>query len=102
SVFRAAQTTPLATLAPERTWYVNGFSKSLSPGLRVGTLVSPENNQLQGRAVLQATTLGVSHEPSTATVDSSASSDFPNREEIRGCVAHSAFSLTSSELEVLA
>ncbi|MDK8307376.1 PLP-dependent aminotransferase family protein [Corynebacterium imitans] len=60
SVFRAAQTTPLATLAPERTWYVNGFSKSLSPGLRVGTLVSPENNQLQGRAVLQATTLGVS------------------------------------------
>ncbi|MBO1806374.1 PLP-dependent aminotransferase family protein [Leucobacter ruminantium] len=60
SVFRDSRTTPLARLAPERTWYINGFSKSLSPGIRVGTLVAPEANQSQARAILQATTLGVS------------------------------------------
>lgn len=60
SVFRSARTTPLAALVPERTWYVNGFSKSLSPGLRVGALVAPGQNRAQAQAVLQATTLAVS------------------------------------------
>ena len=33
--------TPLATLAPERTLYIDGMSKSLAPGLRFGYLVTP-------------------------------------------------------------
>lgn len=32
---------PLVTLAPERTFYVSSLSKTLSPGLRIGTLVPP-------------------------------------------------------------
>jgi DNA-binding transcriptional MocR family regulator len=31
----------LATLAPERVFYVNSLSKTVSPGLRVGALVAP-------------------------------------------------------------
>ncbi|MFW9053032.1 PLP-dependent aminotransferase family protein, partial [Corynebacterium striatum] len=50
----------MATLAPERTWYVNGFSKSLSPGLRVGALVPPERQHARADVILQATTLAVS------------------------------------------
>lgn len=33
--------TPLAELAPERTVYVSGFSKSVAAGLRVGFIVAP-------------------------------------------------------------
>ena len=33
--------TPLAELAPERTLYVSGFSKSVAAGLRVGFIVAP-------------------------------------------------------------
>ncbi|MGW3953098.1 aminotransferase-like domain-containing protein [Streptomyces sp. NPDC004752] len=32
---------PLATLAPELTWYVMGLSKSVGPGMRLGYLVAP-------------------------------------------------------------
>ena len=32
---------PLATLAPERTVYVGGFSKSVATGLRVGFVSAP-------------------------------------------------------------
>ncbi|GCE81873.1 transcriptional regulator [Komagataeibacter diospyri] len=32
---------PLVTLTPERTFYVNSLSKTLSPGLRIGTLAPP-------------------------------------------------------------
>ena len=41
SLFTPAGLPALAALAPERTLYVNGFSKILSPGLRVGILVTP-------------------------------------------------------------
>jgi DNA-binding transcriptional MocR family regulator len=41
SIFRPHDVTPIARIAPERTFYVNGFSKSLSPGLRLGMLVAP-------------------------------------------------------------
>jgi len=33
---------PLAQLAPEHTIYINGFAKSISPGLRVGFIKSPK------------------------------------------------------------
>lgn len=42
SAFRDAGVAPLATLAPERTIHVTGLSKVLSPGLRIGCLVTPE------------------------------------------------------------
>ena len=32
---------PLAALAPERSWYVNGASKTLAPGLRAGWILPP-------------------------------------------------------------
>jgi len=34
---------PLACLAPEHVIYINGFAKSISPGLRVGFLKSPKS-----------------------------------------------------------
>jgi DNA-binding transcriptional MocR family regulator len=33
---------PIAALAPERSFYLTGFSKCLMPGLRYGYLVVPE------------------------------------------------------------
>jgi DNA-binding transcriptional MocR family regulator len=38
---------PLAVLAPERTFYVTGVSKSLAPGLRAGFLVAPSEDCLE-------------------------------------------------------
>jgi DNA-binding transcriptional MocR family regulator len=34
---------PLATFAPERTWYVTSVSKTIAPGLRVGFLLAPDD-----------------------------------------------------------
>jgi DNA-binding transcriptional MocR family regulator len=46
---------PLAMLAPERTLYINGLSKTLNPTLRIGALVAPEPMVAQIEAALPAT-----------------------------------------------
>ncbi|MEH6564011.1 MAG: PLP-dependent aminotransferase family protein [Halopseudomonas sp.] len=47
---------PLAALAPERTLYVSGFSKSLATGLRVGYVVAPTKWVPQLERVIRVTT----------------------------------------------
>jgi len=42
---------PLARLAPEQVFYVNGLSKSLMPGLRVGYAVPPVGGDWTARAL---------------------------------------------------
>lgn len=45
---------PLAMLAPERTFYVNSLAKTLSPGLRIGTLVVPSRFLDRAEGALRA------------------------------------------------
>ncbi|MGB1027702.1 MAG: PLP-dependent aminotransferase family protein, partial [Rhodospirillaceae bacterium] len=44
---------PIRTMAPERTWYLNSFSKSVSAVLRLGFLVPPRDRVDQATATLQ-------------------------------------------------
>lgn len=60
SIFAPDEHLPLATLAPERTLYVSGLSKTLSPGLRIGVLCVPENLLEAALSHLQATSSMVS------------------------------------------
>lgn len=53
-IFAPAGSQPLAALAPERTFYVTGLSKVLSPGLRLGALVAPSDRVAEAEARLQA------------------------------------------------
>lgn len=55
SIFAAPNLPPLASLAPERTLYVSGLSKSVSPGLRIGMLAVPRHMVERAMARLQAT-----------------------------------------------
>ena len=41
SIYGQASIRPLAEIAPERVYYINGLSKSLTPLLRVGALIPP-------------------------------------------------------------
>lgn len=47
---------PLATLAPERTIYVSGLSKSVATGLRVGFIAAPAEKVSGLERVIRATT----------------------------------------------
>ncbi len=55
SLFTPPDLPALAELAPERTLYVNGFSKNLSPGLRIGVLATPPALIGRALALLQTT-----------------------------------------------
>jgi len=47
---------PIAQLAPERTLYVSGFSKSVSTGLRVGFVAAPAHQVAALERTIRATT----------------------------------------------
>lgn len=55
SIFAEPNLLPLATLAPERTLYVSGLSKAVSPGLRIGVLAVPPYFVERALSRLQAT-----------------------------------------------
>jgi DNA-binding transcriptional MocR family regulator len=50
---------PLWTLAPERCVYLTSMSKAVSPGLRVGLVVAPEEARARIGAAIAATTMMV-------------------------------------------
>lgn len=55
SLFTPSGLPALAEMAPERTLYVSGLSKMLSPGLRLGLLAVPPEFVDKARAGIQAT-----------------------------------------------
>lgn len=50
------QITPLAMLAPERTFYVAGFSKNVATGLRVGIVLAPKQYITNIEKIIRITT----------------------------------------------
>ncbi|HHS9696797.1 TPA: PLP-dependent aminotransferase family protein [Klebsiella pneumoniae] len=47
---------PVVSYAPERTVYVNGFSKNIATGLRVGVVISPPRYRPEIERAIRATT----------------------------------------------
>lgn len=55
---RALAPVPIASLIPERCWYIGGLSKAVSPSLRAGYLLVPVGMMLDRvGSIIQATTL---------------------------------------------
>ncbi|HYF40182.1 MAG TPA: PLP-dependent aminotransferase family protein [Gemmatimonadales bacterium] len=52
----AHPTPPIASFAPDHTFYITGTSKSLAPGLRIGYLVPPAHQVQQITSVIETTT----------------------------------------------
>jgi DNA-binding transcriptional MocR family regulator len=46
---------PIATLIPERSFYVTSFAKCLAPGLRIGAMIAPEQFRDRGINAVRAT-----------------------------------------------
>ena len=59
----------LRALAPERTWYVGGFSKSVSAGLRFGYIACPTNMGEAGRLTAQHSFFALSRPVSALCLD---------------------------------
>jgi DNA-binding transcriptional MocR family regulator len=47
---------PIASFAPDHTFYITGTSKSLAPGLRIGYVVPPSHQVQQVASIIEATT----------------------------------------------
>jgi DNA-binding transcriptional MocR family regulator len=58
---------PLATLAPELTYYIGGLAKVMSPALRVAHVVAPSARDAQRLGAIQSATIGMAS-PLTAMV----------------------------------
>ena len=59
----------LRALAPERTWYVGGFSKSISAGLRFGYIACPDAMGEAGRLTAQHSFFALSRPVSALCLD---------------------------------
>jgi DNA-binding transcriptional MocR family regulator len=51
----AAPLPPIASLIPDRTFYITSFAKCLAPGLRIGAMVAPEPFRDRGIHAIRAT-----------------------------------------------
>ena len=68
----------LYELAPERTFYITSLSKTLAPGLRIGFVVSPRNQERLLRAHVRsmaARTVGITGEIARYWIETDAATD---------------------------
>lgn len=69
-------------LAPERTFHITSLSKTLAPGLRIGFVVSPKNQERLLRAHVRnmaARTVGLTGEIARYWIETDAASDILSR-----------------------
>lgn len=56
----STETPSMQTIAPERTWYIGALSKSVSTGLRIGYLITPNGHGAAARTTVLSNCYGVS------------------------------------------